>query len=26
VSQCGESTLLLGSAYKSIRGGLSVEF
>ena len=26
VAQCGESPLLLGSAYKSIRGGLSVEF
>jgi len=26
VSQSGESTLLLGSTYKSIRGGLSVEF
>jgi hypothetical protein len=26
VTQPGESTLLLGSAYKSIRGGFSVEF
>ena len=26
VTQSGESTLLLGSAYKSIRGGFSVEF
>jgi hypothetical protein len=26
VTQSGESTLLLGSTYKSIRGGLSVEF
>ena len=26
VTQSGESTVLLGSAYKSIRGGLSVEF
>jgi hypothetical protein len=26
VAQSGESILLLGSAYKSIRGGLSVEF
>jgi hypothetical protein len=26
VAQCGQSTLLLGSAYKSIRGGLSIEF
>jgi hypothetical protein len=26
LTQAGESALLLGSAYKSIRGGLSVEF